>query len=167
MLHFLTIGGKQQYALSEHNFITDRMVEFNDPTSEKLRKFINDYYYLVPNDVSGKMYGSRVFGYLYNHLDSNVKKIEFRNAPGLKTDSPGSEGVDYLELSEQEDVALKYGLLAANGIILPTLADKTTYGSVHMGEGFGAFGIDWTQSVGQKGEGLTDIRKLLSHEGTV
>jgi len=79
-----------------------------------------------------------------NHMA--VKQFKFRPLPGFKTDTVGSRGIEYLDLSEQEDIVVKYGMLASNGILLPTLSDKTTYGAIFGSEEFKAFGIDFTKT---------------------
>ena len=63
MLSYLTIGGKKQYAMSEHNFITDRVDEMKDPNSKKIQNLSGDAYYLYEG-ARGKLRGSRVFEYL-------------------------------------------------------------------------------------------------------
>jgi hypothetical protein len=68
-----------------------------------------------------------------NTADKDPRELEyvrFSPMPGLKTDAIGSEGVEYLDLSEQEDIVAKYGMLASDEIIMPTLSDKTTYGGI-------------------------------------
>lgn len=166
MLSYLTIGGKKQYAMSEHNFITDRADEMKDPNSKKIQDLSGDAYYLY-TDSRGKLRGSRVFEYLNDDSTKLDRQfIEFQPAPGMKTDTAGSSGIEYLDFSEQEDVASKYGMLAANGLILMTMADKTTYGCLYFPDSFRAFGIDWTLSfdINKEGKNIEALRNFLGSD---
>ena len=140
MLSYLTIGGKKQYAISEHNHITDVIDEFkrNDQNKDGttvLQDLLDDPYHQ----------SSRTLQFIDNsHKEGkSLEQMNFIPLPGLKTDAHGSIGVEYLDMSEQEDVVTKYSLLADNQLILETLSDKTTWGSIKMPFAFKAFGIDW------------------------
>lgn len=168
MTSFLTIGGKKQYAMSEHNFITDMADQMKDPNSEKIAQLSNDEYYLYK--TKSGVEGSRVFKYL-NDDSTKLKRsfINFVPVPGMKTDAVGSQGVEYLSFSEQEDIVSKYAMLAENYIILTTLADKTTYGGISFDDSFKAFGIDWTDKwVGEENVGSAQAaRNFLGNNYSV
>ena len=120
---YLTIGGKSQYAMSEPDFITDRVYDITQKESETRTQLLQNPYYN----------SSLFLTWCDNTADKDPRELEyvrFSPMPGLKTDAIGSEGVEYLDLSEQEDIVAKYGMLASDEIIMPTLSDKTTYGGI-------------------------------------
>ena len=133
-LSYLTIAGKNQYSMGEHNAITDKLDEIKKEESEILANLLDDPFYK----------SSRALQYVADKENRpTIDQMHFIPLPGLKTDAHGSEGVEYTEMSEQEDVVVKYSLLTDNQLILETLSDKTTWGSIKMPYGFNAFGIDW------------------------
>lgn len=133
---FVTIGGKKQYAMCEPNYITDTIVNLTDWDSEELAKRLNDPYYCQSELI-------RQISQQETPLDR--KQVAFAPVPGYKSDLLGSKGVEYLDLSEKEDYVCKYGLLASNYIIFPTLSDKTTWGAI-TAPFLKVFGIDYTSA---------------------
>ena len=134
-LSYLTIGGKKQYVMGQHNAITDKIDELKRKGNQTLQNLLNDPYHTA----------SRALQFINETHEAGgpLEQMKFIPLPGLKTDAHGSVGVEYLDLSEQEDVVTKYALLTDNQIILETLSDKTTWGSIQMPKAFKAFGIDW------------------------
>lgn len=112
-LQYLTINGKRIYALSEHNYITQHLDELQ-ASPEDLSQIMDDPYFSSSATLSSIKDGS--------------SRFSFYSVYGLKTDAPGNNGIEYPKFSQPEDIIVKYGCLAYNGIIFPTLSDKTTYG---------------------------------------
>lgn len=148
-MQFLTINGKRIYAMSEHNHITDELDKLKNNTDGRLDKLLMDPYYAEYVENMGYS-GSEVLRAIdddRNERSTKPHQFEFQSVYGMKTDAPGNEGIEYLDLSTQEDVILKYGILAQNGILFPTMSDKTTYGSVFDKSGqFKLLGIDFVSS---------------------
>ena len=155
-LSYITIGGKKQYAMGQHNAITDKIDELKRKDNETLTNLLNDPYHKESRALKFVEESHQVGGPL--------EQMKFVPLPGLKTDAHGSVGVEYLDLSEQEDVVTKYALLTDNQLILETLSDKTTWGSIKMPYAFGAFGIDW---VTDKDDYNASIRKDKNQERIV
>lgn len=144
----LTINGKKQYDFGERNFIYDRLRFIQRSNSDEYRHMLNNPYYVYKNKdgiVEGSLVLKQIQQAFAKANTGRVRTFTFSNLPGMKTDAAGSAGVEYLDLSEMEDYMLKYSLLLRNGIILPTLSDKTTYGAIFGLEE--AFGFDWEEAL--------------------
>ena len=162
----LTINGKKQYDFGERNFIYDRLRFIQMSNSDEYRHMMNNPYYVYKNK-DGIIEGSLVLKQIQQAFAKakNVGRIRtfaFSNLPGMKTDAAGSAGVEYLDLSEMEDYMLKYSLLLKNGIILPTLSDKTTYGAIFGLER--AFGFDWEEALASSDDKTTKGFDLFKEE---
>lgn len=144
----LTINGKKQYDFGERNFIYDRLRFIQRSNSDEYQHMLNNPYYVYKNKdgiVEGSLVLKQIQQAFAKANTGRVRTFTFSNLPGMKTDAAGSAGVEYLDLSEMEDYMLKYSLLLRNGIILPTLSDKTTYGAIFGLEE--AFGFDWEEAL--------------------
>jgi len=99
---------------------------------------MKDNFYMY-EDESGIWHGSRVLKLLATASQPPI--LKYIGIPGFKTNTPGSEGIEFLSESEIEDYVSKYSLLAENYIICPTMSDKTSWGVIR---GLSAFGFDFT-----------------------
>lgn len=138
-LSVLTINGKKLYLISENNFITDRVDELLQ-RGELLDNLMADPYYL--KQTNSGFIGSIVFKNFKNTENNKdqTPKLEFLSLNGIKTDSVGSVGIEYTDMSKIEQTVSKYALLAQGLLIAPTLAGKTTYGAI---KGVDVFGFNY------------------------
>lgn len=141
-LQFLTIQGNTVYGIQEPCRLTD-VVELINNDSNYVESMVDDPYNSLFVNNDGQIDRVSPDGSVLNAV-RNGAKFEFSQVPGYKTDSVGSKGVEYVKLSEQEDIALKYGLLGAGRLILPTLSDKPTWGVLSSPK-FRLLGLDYTQ----------------------
>ena len=118
----LGLNGKRLYSISQNSSLSYMVDQLNsNDVNNDLVRLLSAYEYVYDKEQG---IGSIIIKAVRGREKSNIQAHTYI---GFKTDNYGDGGSEYKESAEIEDYMAKFAMLQQGYLVMPTLADKSTY----------------------------------------